>query len=121
MVELEIIDAALSPMLLAPMSMFLSAGFSERSGEDFRQSTRVGEYPALEESHRDFIARQSGKEGQVWLREVSKAANFGADAFLPKVREVTEQVFGLQGQDALRVLEQRWEDYLKQSYGVTGV
>lgn len=48
-IELEIIDAALSPMLLAPMSMFLSAGFSERSGEDFRQSTRIGEHPALEE------------------------------------------------------------------------
>lgn len=68
----------------------------------------------------DFIARQSGKEGQIWLREVAKAANVGADSFLGKLREATEVAFGLQGQDALRVLEERWEAYLKDAYQVTG-
>ena len=48
-VELEVIDAALSPMFLAPMSMFLSAGFSERSDEGFKRSTQIANNPAIED------------------------------------------------------------------------
>jgi hypothetical protein len=48
-VELEVIDASLNPMFLAPMTMFLSAGFSERSDEGFKRSGKIGDNPAIEE------------------------------------------------------------------------
>ena len=67
----------------------------------------------------DYIARQEGKQGQQWLREVAKAANVGEDSFLGKLREQTELQFGLQGVDALRVLEERWEAYLRDAYQIT--
>ena len=48
-VELEIVDTALSQLLLAPMSMFLGSGYSERSDEGFKRAAKIGGQPGLEE------------------------------------------------------------------------
>jgi hypothetical protein len=48
-IELEITDTALSQLLLAPMSMFLAAGYSERSDEGFKRSTKIAGQPGIEE------------------------------------------------------------------------
>lgn len=48
-IELEITDTALSQLLLAPLSMFLGAGYSERSDEGFKRSTKIGGQPGYEE------------------------------------------------------------------------
>lgn len=52
-IELEITDSALSQLLLAPMSMFLGAGYSERSDEGFKRSTKIGGQPGYEEWNTD--------------------------------------------------------------------
>lgn len=48
-VELEIVDTALSQLLMAPMSMFLAAGYSERSDDGFKRAAKVGGQPGFEE------------------------------------------------------------------------
>ena len=48
-VELEIVDTALSQLLLAPMSMFLGSGYSERSDDGFKRAAKVGGQPGFEE------------------------------------------------------------------------
>jgi Ni/Co efflux regulator RcnB len=48
-VELEIVDTALSQLLLAPVSMFLGSGYSERSDDGFKRSAKVGGQPGFEE------------------------------------------------------------------------
>jgi hypothetical protein len=48
-IELEIIDSAMSQLLLAPMSIYLSAGYSERSDEGFKRSAKIGDHPGIED------------------------------------------------------------------------
>jgi X-X-X-Leu-X-X-Gly heptad repeat protein len=48
-IELEITDTALSQLLLAPMSMFLSSGYSERSDDGFKRAAKIGGMPGMEE------------------------------------------------------------------------
>ena len=48
-VELEITDSALNQMLLAPMSMFLASGYSERSDDGFKRATKIGGHPGIED------------------------------------------------------------------------
>ena len=48
-VELEIVDTALSQLLLAPVSMFLGSGYSERSDDGFKRSAKIGGQPGFEE------------------------------------------------------------------------
>jgi hypothetical protein len=48
-VELEITDSALHQMLLAPFSMYLAAGYSERSDEGFKRSAKIGGFPGIED------------------------------------------------------------------------
>ena len=48
-VELEIVDTALSQLLLAPVSMFLGSGYSERSDDGFKRSAKVAGQPGFEE------------------------------------------------------------------------
>lgn len=67
----------------------------------------------------DWIARQCGKQGQLWLRRSSKLANASQDAFLNELRAMTAEVFELPpGQDPIAALEQRWKAYLEAEYGV---
>jgi hypothetical protein len=48
-IDLEITDTALSQLLLAPMSMFLASGYSERSSEGFKRAAKIGASPGFEE------------------------------------------------------------------------
>jgi hypothetical protein len=48
-IELEIVDTALSQLLIAPMSMFLASGYSERSDDGFKRSAKIGGQPGFEE------------------------------------------------------------------------
>jgi hypothetical protein len=48
-VELEIVDTALSQLLLAPMSMFLASGYSERSDDGFKRATKIAGQPGMED------------------------------------------------------------------------
>jgi X-X-X-Leu-X-X-Gly heptad repeat protein len=48
-IELEITDTAMSQLLLAPMSMFLGSGYSERSDEGFKRAMKIGSVPGYEE------------------------------------------------------------------------
>lgn len=88
-IELEIIDASLNPMFLAPMSIFLSAGFSERSDEGFKRSVKIGEYPGIEEWNND------SKRGEVTAvvnnRFMVQATGHGVDD-LAAVRQVVDAV-----------------------------
>jgi Ni/Co efflux regulator RcnB len=52
-VELEIVDTALSQLLLAPVSMFLGSGYSERSDDGFKRAAKVGGQPGFEEWNND--------------------------------------------------------------------
>jgi hypothetical protein len=48
-VELEIIDSAVNPMFLAPLSMFMASGYSERSDEGFKRAAKIGGFPGIED------------------------------------------------------------------------
>jgi hypothetical protein len=48
-VRLEAVDAALAQMMMAPMSMFLAANYSERSSDGYKKGTSVKGQPAFEE------------------------------------------------------------------------
>ena len=48
-IELEIVDTALSQMLLAPMAMFMQMGYSERSDDGFKRAAKIGGAPGMEE------------------------------------------------------------------------
>jgi X-X-X-Leu-X-X-Gly heptad repeat protein len=48
-ISLEITDSAMNQLLLAPFSMFLSSGYSERSDDGFKRAAKVGGMPGLEE------------------------------------------------------------------------
>ena len=52
-VELEIVDTALSQLLIAPVSMFLTSGYSERSDDGFKRSAKIGGQPGFEEWRND--------------------------------------------------------------------
>ncbi len=52
-IELTITDSALSPLLIAPKSMFLTPGYAERSDEGFKQAAKVGGHPGFEEWNTD--------------------------------------------------------------------
>lgn len=69
----------------------------------------------------DWISRRCGKQGQVWLRRSSKIANVSQDAFLLELRKMTTEVFALgPDQDPMQVLEERWKEYLRREYEVSG-
>ena len=96
-IELEITDTALSQLLLAPMSMFLSSGYSERSDDGFKRAAKVGGQPGIEEwnsaSNRGEVTAVVGKRFIVHatgndvgsldpVRQVVEAVDFGKLAAL---------------------------------------
>jgi hypothetical protein len=88
-IELEITDTALSQMLLAPLSMFLASGYSERSDEGFRRAVKIGSHPGMEKWNSD------GRHGEVTAivgsRYIVRAS--GDDVSdLAFVRRVVEEV-----------------------------
>ena len=48
-IQLEITDSAMSQMLLAPMSIFLGSGYSERSDDGFKRAAKIGGQPGLQD------------------------------------------------------------------------
>lgn len=48
-VELSITDSAMSQLILAPLSMFMTSGYSERSSDGFKRATQIGGQPGFEE------------------------------------------------------------------------
>ncbi|MCP4094517.1 MAG: hypothetical protein GY747_13860 [Planctomycetes bacterium] len=61
-----------------------------------------------------FINEACGKEGQVWLRGISKIAL--QDDFQKLLREHTEKCFADIKGDAVTILEERWKEYLQKTY-----
>jgi hypothetical protein len=48
-IAVEIMDTAMNDLLLAPLSMFSAAGYSERSDAGFTRAARIGGQPGAEE------------------------------------------------------------------------
>jgi len=88
-VELEIVDTALSQLLLAPLSVFLASGYAERSDEGFKRAVKVGGQPGIE----DWSASSSRGEvtALVANRFVVKAVGHDINAIDP-VRKIVEAV-----------------------------
>jgi hypothetical protein len=88
-VELEIVDTALSQLLLAPMSMFLSSGYSERSDDGFKRAAKISGHPGME----DWNARTRRGEitAVVGNRFIVKATGHSVDD-LDTVRGVVDAV-----------------------------
>lgn len=61
-----------------------------------------------------FIVDNTGREGQVWLRGISKISK--ESGFQKKLRLHTEASFADMQGDAMTQLEERWKEYLKQTY-----
>ena len=60
----------------------------------------------------DWIAKDLGKEGQIWLREGCIAARDRA-AFIADWREVSEEIFDVKGKDVFKVIDDLWRAYAK--------
>lgn len=88
-VELEIIDSALSQLLLAPMSMFLSSGYSERSDDGFKRAAKIGGQPGMEDWN--TRTRRGEVTAVVANRFIVKATGQGVESLDP-VRAVVEAV-----------------------------
>lgn len=88
-VELEIVDTALSQLLLAPVSMFLGSGYSERSDDGFKRAATISGQPGFEEWNND------NKRGEVTAvvgkRFIVKGTGHQVDN-LETVRGVVEAV-----------------------------
>ena len=88
-VTLEIVDTALSQLLIAPVSMFLASGYSERSDDGFKRSAKIGGQPGFEEWNHD------DKRGEVTAvvanRFIVKGRGHQVDS-LDTVRGVVEAV-----------------------------
>ena len=96
-VELEIVDTALSQLLLAPVSMFLGSGYSERSDDGFKRSAKIAGQPGFEEWNNEdkrgevtavvgnrFIVKGTGHqvENLETVRSVVEAVDLGKLAAL---------------------------------------
>ena len=58
-VRLEITDTALAQMMLAPLTMYLASGYSERSSDGYKKSVTISGFPGFEEF------TKGSKHGQV--------------------------------------------------------
>lgn len=88
-VELEITDSALNQMLLAPLSMYLAAGYAERSDEGFKRAAKIGGHPGIEDWN------SASKRGEVTAvvnnRFVIQATGHDVDD-LSAVRQIVDAV-----------------------------
>ena len=58
----------------------------------------------------DFMARTGGQAGQRWMRSACEKAHTKT-TFLKELRPVSEELFGVTGQDVYKVLDDRWRAY----------
>jgi|FLOH01.1.fsa_nt_gi hypothetical protein len=63
-----------------------------------------------------FLADNTGKEGQIWLRGINKIIL--EDDFQNQLRLLTEKCFADISGDATNLLEQRWKEYIQQTYNL---
>lgn len=47
-IEAKIVDSALNQLLVAPFSMFLTAGYEKETSEGYEKSVKIGQYPGWE-------------------------------------------------------------------------
>ena len=88
-VELEITDSALNQLLLAPMSMFLTSGYSERSDDGFKRATKIGGHPGIEDWNSG--ARRGEITAVVNNRFIVQATGHDVDD-LAAVRQVVDAI-----------------------------
>lgn len=88
-VELEIVDTALSQLLLAPMSMFLASGYSERSDDGFKRAAKIGGQPGMEDWN--SRTRRGEVTAVVANRFIVKATGHGVEN-IDAVRGMVEAV-----------------------------
>jgi hypothetical protein len=88
-VALEITDSALNQMLLGPMSMFLASGYSERSDDGFKRSTKIGGHPGVEDWN--SAARRGEITAVVNNRFIVQATGHDVDD-LAAVRQIVDAV-----------------------------
>ena len=88
-IELTITDSALNQLLLAPMTMFLVSGYSERSDEGFKRAVKVGGQPGFEEWNKG--SRRAEVTAVVGNRFVVSATGRDVDG-VEVVRKVVESV-----------------------------
>jgi hypothetical protein len=88
-VALEITDSALNQMLLAPMSMFLASGYSERSDDGFKRATKIGGHPGVEDWNSG--ARRGEITAVVNNRFIVQATGHDVDD-LAAVRQVVDAI-----------------------------
>ena len=48
-VQIEITDSTMNQILLAPMAMFITSGYEEKSDDGYKKAVQVGGYPGFEE------------------------------------------------------------------------
>ena len=58
----------------------------------------------------EYIARSTDKVGQRWMRATAQFARDRA-TFIDKLRPLTEEMYGITGQDVFKVLDERWRKY----------
>ena len=88
-IGLEITDSALNQLLLAPISMFMAAGYSERSDDGFKRAAKISGYPGVEEWN------VNSKHGEVTIMVNNRfivSAKGDDVASLDPVRKVVEAV-----------------------------
>lgn len=88
-IELEITDSAMSQILLAPMSMFMASGYSERADDGFRRAARIGGHPGSENWNSQ--SRRAEVTTIVSNRFIVRAAGREVDDLAP-VRQIVEAV-----------------------------
>jgi hypothetical protein len=88
-IELEITDTSLNPVMLAPLSMFMAVGYSEKSDEGYKKSTTVSGSPGFEDWNKD--ARRGELTAVVANRFIVHGTGHEVDSVDP-VRKVIEAV-----------------------------
>jgi hypothetical protein len=58
----------------------------------------------------DFVARKTGKPGQLFLRAACNAART-KDTFIKDWRANSERIFEIEGQDVFDVIDERWREF----------
>jgi hypothetical protein len=48
-IQIEITDSTMNQLLLAPMAMFITSGYEEKSDDGYKKAVQVGGYPGFEE------------------------------------------------------------------------
>lgn len=87
--DIEITDSALNQLILAPFTMFLAAGYEERSDDGYKKAMRIAGHPAFESWEKD------GKRAEVTVvvanRFVVAAKGRDVDSTEP-VRKLIEAI-----------------------------